>query len=249
MNAPPPIDPASHALFLDFDGTLAELVDDPDAVHVTDGMVRSLQALQARLGGALAIVSGRTVASIDGFLSPAVFAAVGVHGLERRITPSDTVQRLAGAEALDDVRRALNASLGAQPGIKLEDKGTALVLHTRTAPQLSGEAARLMQAAAGARADLTIMHGKDIVEVHPAGMDKGRAVTALLSEPPFRGRVPVYAGDDTTDEFALQVVKDAGGVAVKVGPGDSVASFRLPDVAAVHGWIAAGAGEGTHADR
>ncbi|MEN3793756.1 trehalose-phosphatase [Fulvimarina sp. MAC3] len=240
--APPPIDPETHAIFLDFDGTLAELVDDPDAVALPEGTLEPLMALQQASDGALAIVSGRKVSDLDRFLSPMTFAAAGVHGLERRIEPGGETSRLMTEDELDPVRRALASLVEENPRLHLEDKGLALVLHYRTAPDLKEAARAAMKRAVENRDDLLVMDGDNIVEVHPAGMDKGRALAAMMETAPFRGRIPVYAGDDTTDEYALEEVKRRGGLSVKVGSRESAADYRLADVAAVHRWIAAATG-------
>lgn len=237
MSEPAPFDPARHALFLDFDGTLAPLVDDPGAVPVTPVLVSRLAEIARETNGALAIVSGRRIADLDRFLAPLHFAAAGVHGLERRARPGDPVASIASPEDLDDVRMRLRDGVATEPRLMLEDKGTALVLHYRTAPDLAEAAARLMAEAVTDREKLSVLHGDMIVEVHPAGMDKGVAVAAFMAEAPFAGRVPVYLGDDRTDEFALGVVEEQGGLAVKVGRHPSVARHRLADVAAVHRWL------------
>ncbi|MEC5290156.1 trehalose-phosphatase [Aurantimonas sp. C2-6-R+9] len=241
MPLPPSIDPHRHAVFLDFDGTLVEFVDDPQAVAIAPAALDRLEVLQAELAGALAVVSGRRIADLDRFLAPMRFAAAGVHGLERRVRPGDEIERLAGPETLDDVRKRLERPLRDNPRLKLEDKGTALVLHYRTAPDLKEAAEQTMAEATAGRHDLAVMNGDNIVEVHPAGMDKGQALAAMMKDAPFAGRVPIYVGDDTTDEFALEHVRDAGGVSIKVGDKHSVAEFRLTDVTAVHRWLAASA--------
>lgn len=169
MQLPPPIDPHRHAVFLDFDGTLVELVDDPQAVAIEPAGLDRLEVLQGELAGALAVVSGRRIADLDRFLAPMRFAAAGVHGLERRVRPDDEVERLAGPETLDDVRKRLEQPLRDNPRLKLEDKGTALVLHYRTAPDLKDVAERAMAEATTGRHDLAVMNGDNIVEVHPAG--------------------------------------------------------------------------------
>jgi trehalose 6-phosphate phosphatase len=239
MSQPPLIDSRRHAVFLDFDGTLVDLVDDPAAVAIAPEALARLEALRAELSGALAIVSGRRIADLDRFLSPLRFAAAGVHGLERRLRPDGAVERLAGPETLKAIRDALAPTLLAESRLTLEDKGTALVLHYRTAPDLKDQAEEAMAMATRGRDDLVVMLGDNIVEVHPAGMDKGVAVADMLRQPPFAGRVPVYVGDDTTDEFALRHVRDNGGVAIKVGTKESVAEHRLADVGAVHHWLGA----------
>lgn len=236
MLYPPSIDPTRHALFLDFDGVLVGFADTPDGVSVEPGVLERLAVLRERLGGALAIVSGRRIADLDRFLAPHRFAAAGVHGLETRLREEDGIERLAGPELLDDVRAGLKAGL-AGSSLRLEDKGTALVLHYREHPEREHEAKAAMKAAAGGRYDLTIMHGNCIVEVHPAGMDKGEALRRLMHHAPFAGRTPLYAGDDTTDEFAFAMMAELGGTGIKVGKGETAATRRLADVAAVHQWL------------
>lgn len=239
MPLPPPIDPSRHALFLDFDGTLAELIDDPDAVSIPKVALDALTRLQGDLSGALAIVSGRRIVDLDRFLAPLDFAAAGVHGLERRALPGGEIETLAGPELLDDVRDAVAEVIEVNKRLNLEDKDTALVLHYRTAPDLRDVAEAVIERATRDRDDLVVMHGDNIVEVHPAGMDKGQALAAMMEAAPFAGRLPIYVGDDTTDEFALKAVRDMDGVSIKVGTRESVAEFRLDDVGAVHRWLAA----------
>lgn len=241
MTLPPSLHAATHALFLDFDGTLVGFCDDPAGVRIEPAVLDRLTALKTELSGALAIVSGRQIADLDQFLAPLEFAAAGVHGLERRLHPAGPTLRLAEPADLDDLRAALTARLASHPGLHLEDKGTALVLHYRTVPALGPTAQAIMAAVTAGRVDLAVMAGDGVVEVHPAGMDKGKALADLLRDPAFAGRVPVYAGDDVTDEFALAFVREAGGISIKVGAAPTVAEFRLEDVAAVHRWLGADA--------
>ncbi|MCD2470424.1 trehalose-phosphatase [Jiella sp. MQZ9-1] len=216
---------------------MVELVDDPSAVALAADRIERLREIKERLSGALAIVSGRRIADLDRFLAPLDFAAAGVHGLERRRRPGGAIESLMTSEALDPVRNALAPTLEENRRLALEDKGTALVLHYRTAPDLSEVAKRVMSDAAKGRDDLVVMAGDNIVEVHPSGMDKGRALEDFMAEPPFAGRIPVYLGDDTTDEFALRKVSESGGIAIKVGVKESIAPYRLADVADVHHWL------------
>ncbi|KQT60731.1 MULTISPECIES: trehalose-phosphatase [unclassified Aureimonas] len=237
MATEPVLDTRGDALFLDFDGTLVGFCDDPAAVRIDPDILNVLADLQARLSGALAIVSGRRIVDLDGFLAPLAFTAAGVHGLEQRGKPGEEVRILTVPGTLDPLRRTLHTGIVARPGLELEDKGTALVLHTRRRPELGGEAMKLMKKAVGDEDGFVVMKGKDIVEVHLAGMDKGRAVAMLSASAPFAGRRPVYIGDDATDEFALAHVRKAGGVSIKVGPGETIAEHRLDDVEAVHEWL------------
>ncbi|MEF2073333.1 trehalose-phosphatase [Consotaella aegiceratis] len=237
LGHPPSLDPERDALFLDFDGTLIEMVDNPDRVAVDRQIVDRLGVLQGQLNGALAMVSGRRIVDLDRFLAPLGFSAAGVHGLERRLTPGGATELMAAPEVLDETRTAIRAAIADEPRLNFEDKGTALVLHYRTAPDLDETAKRIMRQAVGGRDDLVVMDGKRIIEVHPADIDKGKAIAALMEHSPFRGRRPVFAGDDVTDEHALAWVRAQGGISIKVGAAPTCGQFRLDDVAAVHRWL------------
>ena len=238
MSGAPPLPAADWAFFLDIDGTLLEHADTPDAVRV-DGAMRTLLAdLQAGAGGALALISGRSVADIDRLFAPLVLPAAGQHGAERR----DAAGRMH-CHAFDEqpVRRAakrLAAFAAAHPGLLLEDKGHSLALHYRLAPQLEGEARALVdEVLAGLGAGFELQRGKMVLELKAGGRDKGSAIAEFMAEAPFRGRVPVFVGDDLTDEFGFGVVNAMGGVSVKVGEGASQARWRIADAAEVRAWL------------
>lgn len=226
---------AQSALFLDFDGTLAELAERPDAVSVPSDLITLLGNLADRLDGALAIVSGRPIDQIDHYLRPLQLPAAGVHGSERR-RADGTLQR-AAAEIVDEETVAgLQALVDAHAGLLLERKTGALALHYRLAPEHEALCVAAMRRIA-TRPGLTLLHGKCVLELKSADVGKGYAIGAFLREPPFGGRRPVFAGDDTTDEAGFAAVQAVGGVGIKVGAGDTVALERLASPAAVHGWL------------
>jgi len=240
QDAPPP--PADDwALFLDVDGCLLDLAGTPDAVVVPDGLREQLEALQLRLDGALALVSGRTIATLDSLFAPSRFNAVGLHGVEQRRGGVESPTE--HAPELDDVRKAATRLAAVYDGTVVEDKGRALALHWRRAPDaepaLLAFAAHSLEQLPGYR----LQHGKQVVELYPGGsgdhpMDKGGAIAGLLDSPPFRGRLPVFAGDDLTDESGFEVVNARDGVSVLVGDrAPSAARHRLRDPAAVRGWL------------
>jgi trehalose 6-phosphate phosphatase len=223
------------ALFLDFDGTLAEIALRPDAVQVAPGLVDTLERLRERLGGALAIVTGRPVSVIDGFLAPARLDAAGLHGVERRVDG-----HLVGGRAEDhpDLRRQverLQAESAALANVLIEDKGASVAVHWRLAsPEDAGRAEAVVKAAADALGGAyRLQLGKAVGEIVPAQATKAHAIRAFLEQAPYAGRRPVFFGDDRTDEIAFASVNEDGGIAVRVGDGDTVAGRRLPDPAAV----------------
>ena len=226
------------ALFLDVDGTLLDFADHPEAVEVGAVLLDDLERLVARLDGALALLSGRPLAELDALFGWNRRAAAGLHGAELRLPDGRT--HLAGDAGMFAAVRARAAIRVAEtPGILLEDKQRALALHYRGAPsaRIAAEGlARELERQAGA--GYALQRGDHVVELKPAGIDKGRALAALLRETPFRGRSPWVLGDDLTDEHAFASANAAGGVSVIVGarrPTD--ARCALPDPAAVRDWL------------
>lgn len=229
------------ALFLDFDGTLVEIAPVPDAVTVDRRIGPALDALRGRLGGALALVSGRPVAVLDEFLKPYRFDAVGLHGAQRRLDGA----MAPVAEATDEVRRATKELVrfaNAHVGVLVEDKRLSVALHWRLAPQLEDEADALMQALAARYAPaLRLQRGKAVAELVPAGASKGGAITWLMQQQPYAGRIPVFIGDDVTDENGFIAVNEAGGLSIRIGAGETCARHRLASPTALHRILVAAA--------
>jgi trehalose 6-phosphate phosphatase len=229
-----------YALFLDLDGTLVDFAPRPEAVRAEATLLALLHALGNRSGGALALVSGRSIASLDAVTAPERFCASGLHGFERR-DGSGLVQqhRAPPAASLEAIRERMQSWVSEHPSLFLEDKGVALALHYRGAPELGD----FVEGALGALPDLAaqglrIQHGHMVAEVVPASVNKGSALAEFMREPPFRDRLPLYLGDDLTDEPAFHWVNLAGGTSVVVNPRrPSAASAALPGVTAVHAWL------------
>jgi trehalose 6-phosphate phosphatase len=238
---PPPLDPDRHALFLDFDGTFVDFAPTPDAVQLRAGSIDLLDRLSRRLGGALAVISGRRIADLDGFLAPLDLPASGVHGQELRLGGRGIRLRPPSPQ-LDEARRRLGAAVGHDDQLDVEDKRAALVLHFRRHPEQGGRAARLGQEAIAGLEDLEALPGHAIVEIRERGVSKADAVRRFAAHPPFSDRLLVFVGDDTTDEDGFRAAAAAGGFGVKVGPGTTAAEYRLADVSAVHAWLAGSAG-------
>ena len=215
---PPPLAHASTALFLDVDGTLLEFADHPDAVRVPAALPQVLETLQARLGGALALVSGRTLAQLDALFAPLRLPTAGLHGLQVRGRDDVLFEHLP--PLLPEVLAGARMQAARFPGAVVEDKGSALALHWRTADAGAGAEDALRQFADMAVLQLPgyrLQLGKDVVELRPDGAHKGSALEALMASEPFRGRKPVFVGDDVTDEDGFLSAIALGGHAVVVG--------------------------------
>jgi trehalose 6-phosphate phosphatase len=235
---PPWLRAADIALFLDVDGTLLEIAPEPGAVHVPARLRRSLERLQSATGGALALVSGRALDQIDRLFAPLRLSAAGLHGLERRNLGFKIERATPDPTALECARRRLAAFAAANDGVLLENKGLTLALHYRKAAELADAAAAAAGAAvAESRGALVLLHGKMVCELKPPGVDKGRAIAAFLKEPPFAGRVPVFAGDDLTDEAGFVTINQHSGVSIRIGGPPTAATYRLPSVRALHAWL------------
>ncbi|EZP39857.1 trehalose-phosphatase [Janthinobacterium sp. TB1-E2] len=218
------------AVFFDFDGTLVDLAPTPDGVRLEAGVVDALMLLARWHGGALALVSGRPVAQIDAMLAPLILPVAGVHGVERR--GADGTRHVAATPDVSSVLAHARALAAVYPGLLVEHKRGAVALHYRLAPELEQLCLQEMTLAVQACPGLLLLHGKMVLEAKPAATDKGGAIAAFMAEAPFKGRRPVFAGDDTTDEAGFAYVQQIGGQGVKVGSGPSAASLRLasPDV-------------------
>ncbi|HEX8532671.1 MAG TPA: trehalose-phosphatase [Allosphingosinicella sp.] len=224
------------ALFLDFDGTLVELAEAPDAISVSPAVAPLLAGLSRRLDGRLALVSGRAIADLERHLECSGLAVSGSHGLELRLRDGSHIP-LAARYDLTEARVRVRQLADEAPGLLVEDKPFGVALHYRQAP---AEEARVMEAmrALASSTGLALQEGKMVAEIRPPGADKGDAVRAFMSEPDFAGARPLFVGDDLTDEHAFEAAAAMGGAGILVGPArDTAARWRLPDVPSVIRWL------------
>lgn len=232
LDRPPPFDRA--ALLLDLDGTLLDIAPTPDAVVVPIGLTDTLHRLRDRLGGAIAIVTGRTADVIDRLLGDGSFALAAEHGGTVRRLPGAALER-ADTHLVSPPNAWIEATkrlADAHPGALIERKALGFTLHYRAVPE-AGSLFRdaLLAMLAGSPA-FELLPGKHVWEVRPRGIDKGTAVRALMAGPPFAGRLPLFIGDDVTDEDGMRVVRAMGGVGLQVAP-----AFGSPS--GVRSWLKA----------
>jgi trehalose 6-phosphate phosphatase len=217
---------ADAAFFIDFDGTLVVIAARPDLVRVEPGVIALLRRLAGRYGGAVAVVTGRPLAAVDALLAPLKLPIAAEHGSVRRDAAGVLHGNSKWSARIEQVAARLAPFVEANPGLLFELKTASVALHYRQRPELGQMCAEAVQAATADLAELSVLPGKMVYEVRPQGADKGTAVEAFLDEAPFAGRVPVYIGDDFTDEHAFAAVNARGGVTIKVGEGETLAHYR-----------------------
>lgn len=227
------------ALFLDLDGTLAPFEDRPDAVGADLERNRLLRDLAVELGGRMAIVSGRSIEDVDRILEGAIVSVAGSHGLQRRDARLDRISAPAH-NCLPQAVSELHTFADRFPDVLVEEKPLSVAFHYRGNPAFE-TAARVFAEDLAGRTGLTLQQGKLVIEFLTPGMDKGKAVRAYMKEPPFQGSIPIFLGDDLTDEHGFEAVHQLGGLGVLVGaPRPTYARYRLGSVAEVQAWLLAG---------
>jgi trehalose 6-phosphate phosphatase len=219
------------AVFLDFDGTLAGLQDDADTVFLSPGMDHVLRACANRLDGALAVMSGRDLDDLSRRVPDSLWR-FGNHGLRASAPGGRPTVSLTAAPS--GLLVALSEISDTYAGVRLEPKGPVLAVHYRTAPGVEVELKSALSDAIAPFTDYSLQHGKMVFEAKPAAANKGTCLLRAMQDQPFRGRRPVMIGDDTTDEDAFASAQSAGGIAVKVGDGLTVARHHLDSVQDVH---------------
>lgn len=236
--SPDDLDPDSIALFLDVDGTLLDICDTPSAVKADDELIAMLRACFENLGGAMALVSGRSVAEVDRIFSPEVFPTAGAHGAEIRASglqfdgsTNQSLPEFAIAE--------LESFASRHDGVLLEMKRGGASLHYRLAPEAELQSRQLVSDLLRDLGDsYRLIAGKKVFELAPADHNKGAAISAFLEVSPFGGRRPVFIGDDVTDEDGFIIVNDLAGVSIRVGDsGQTAAAYSLRDTTAVREWL------------
>jgi trehalose 6-phosphate phosphatase len=235
---PPSLLDERCALFLDIDGTLLEFADAPDCVVVDGQLADLLNALARALDGAVALITGRMLASVDRLFGTNLPVAA-LHGSERRSADGSIHRHELVAKELRQLRDDMARFAARHSGLLFEDKGATFAIHYRRAPALASFVHRTLRrhAAHASIVGWQLQRGKAVLELRPEGRDKGTAIVDYLKEPPFAGRKAVFVGDDTTDEFGFHAVAAIGGQAVKVGSGPTSAAYRLADVSAVREWL------------
>lgn len=229
------------ALFLDIDGTILELAETPGQVVIPAGLHELVRNLDTVTGRALALISGRSLGDIDALFGIPGLAAAGLHGVECRTGDGVVHVQSVDESVIQNFRARLRTCTERYPGLVLEDKKYSLAVHFRRAAHLQAEVEQILrETIAGHDSAFHILRGKMIAEIKPRGPDKGFAIRRFMQSPPFRDRVPVFIGDDITDEDGFLTTNELKGVAIKVGCGDlSSAPWCLERPVDVIKWLEA----------
>lgn len=235
---PPDLNPGDCALFLDIDGTLLEHAAHPDVVVVSANVRDLLATLQHDLDGALAFVTGRSIATVDRLFAPLKLRTAGLYGLEHRLEPDGMVELADEPPDIAALAEEIEAEF-AQQNVHIERKGPILAIHTRAAPHLLARSIALVEEAlARLPSGYRVLAGNAGVELMPLEAAKGAAIRRFMAMAPFRGRHPVFLGDDTSDENGFEAVNQAGGFSIRVKPdGVTLARYAVTDVEGALDWL------------
>ena len=239
LPSPEAIDVKRTALLLDVDGTLLDIAATPYSVVVPPSLRKILSGLIELSGGAVALVSGRTIETLDGLFAPLTAPAIGGHGAEIRVSPHGPRLQWLPPMITEPLRRQIHLLARVDPQILVEDKPHSIAVHYRLALQqetfLMKEVATIVSREPAG--DLEILFGKAVIEIKPTLFSKGSAVTELMTHAPFAGRVPLFIGDDMTDESVFGILPELAGGGYSVGEAAAgvQGTFRTPEH--VRAWL------------
>ena len=230
------------ALFLDFDGTLVDIAEKPDRIAIPSHLPDTLKRLCRRHGGAVAIISGRDIVDLGRHLPGFSGAIAGGHGAQMRLPGGDIVREPVDIARIAALQNAASAFALSEPSVHVEFKDAGVVLHYRSAPEMEEKVRRFAHGLVDDDPDFTCQGAKMAVEIKPYGVNKGRAIERLMRTRTFAGRIPLFAGDDRTDETGFEAVNEAGGITIKIGEGQTEAQHRAATPAQFRKWLSQLAG-------
>lgn len=226
-----------YCIFLDFDGTLVAIEDHPDDVRIDAATLQLIERLRDKVGRALALVSGRDIHVIDRLLYPLVLPVAGVHGLQRRDASGRLHSPVIDQNVVEAIAAQVQAAFRSEPGVVIEKKTGAVAIHFRLRPDFEKQCYALARKIIRGRPDLHMIKGKMVCEIRLHGNDKGAVIATFLEERPFKGRKPIFAGDDATDEPGFVAVNDCGGVSIKIGEDPTAARHRAANTLELRNWL------------
>ncbi len=231
------VDLGQYCIFLDFDGTLVEIEDRPDDVRIDAATLQFIEKLRDKVGKALALVSGRDIRVIDRLLYPLVLPVAGVHGLQRRDAAGRLHSPVIDQGVVESIAARVESAFLSEPGVVIERKTGAVAIHFRLRPDFEKKCHALARKIVHDRPDLHMIKGKMVCEIRLQGHDKGGVIATFLEERPFKGRKPIFAGDDVTDEPGFVAVNARGGVSIKIGEDRTAAIYRAANILELRNWL------------
>ena len=189
------------------------------------------------MGGALALISGRDIDVVDRLLHPLVLPVAGVHGLQRRDAAGRLHTPVIDQRIVEAIASNIESTFSEEPGVIIEKKTGAVALHYRLRPDFETRCVELAQGIVRDRPELHLIKGKMVCEIRLDGNDKAAVIEAFLAERPFKGRKPIFAGDDATDESGFGAVNACGGISIKIGGNPTRAMFRATSVLELRNWF------------
>jgi trehalose 6-phosphate phosphatase len=230
-------DLGQYCIFLDFDGTLVEIEDRPDDVRIDAETLQWIERLRDKVGRALALVSGRDIHVIDRLLYPLVLPVAGVHGLQRRDAAGRLHSPIIDQDVVEAIAASVEAAFHSEPGVVIERKTGAVAIHYRLRPDFEKKCDAVARKIIRDRPDLHMIEGKMVCEIRLHGNDKGGVIDTFLEERPFKGRTPIFVGDDVTDEPGFVAVNARGGVSIKIGDDPTAAKYRAANIQELRHWL------------
>ena len=225
------------AIFLDVDGTILNFSNSPKDVKVDQYLLSLLKNLEISLNGALALVSGRSIKDLDNLFSPLKFNAGGQHGLELRKSGEKNKQTVNTKE-FQLIKNKIHKFVFNNKDIFLEDKGSSIAIHYRMAPDKKNDIKNFISDIIQNRSDLHLIEGKMVFEIKDKRFDKGKLISLLMQNSPFKNKLPIFLGDDLTDEDGFKLVNSLAGISIKVGSFRKTnANFFLSNVSDVNDWL------------
>jgi trehalose 6-phosphate phosphatase len=234
---PPIVDLEQYCIFLDFDGTLVEIEDRPDDVRIEAATLQLIEKLRDKVGRALALVTGRDIHVIDRLLYPLVLPVAGVHGLQRRDASGRLHSPVIDQSIVESIAAQVEAAFLSEPGVVIERKTGAVAIHFRLRPDFEKQCHALARKITRDRPDLHMIQGKMVCEIRLHGNDKGGVIATFLEERPFKGKKPIFVGDDATDEPGFVAVNARDGVSIKIGEDPTSAKYRAANISELRDWF------------
>ncbi len=226
-----------YAIFLDFDGTLVEIADRPEDVRFEAPTLQLIERLRDKVGRALALVSGRDIAVIDRLVYPLVLPVAGVHGLQRRDASGRLHSPVIDRGVVEAIAAEVEAAFLSEPGVLIERKAGAVAIHFRLRPDFREKCHALARAILRERPGLHMIEGKMVFEIRLHGDDKGAVIARFMEERPFRGRKPIFVGDDATDEPGFIAVNARDGISIKIGDDPTAATCHAANIGEFLRWL------------